>query len=149
MRQVILRTSLAVAIIVCLVALILGIRAIRLSLEAEKTLHAHLLVMDVVGVYVHNSGQWPRDWDSMYSVIPSRPHGVWNWPTDAAEIRKRVIVDFSTSSADVARQTPASFSAIEQVAPNFGDDPNAVEQVIEACRQASEKEGAIGHPDTP
>ena len=145
-----LRTSLMLAAIVCLAVLILAVRSVRLSLEAEKTLHAHLLVMDVVSVYVQNYSQWPRDWDGMYSVQPSRSHGVWDWPSDASEIRQRVIVDFSTSSGAVAKQTPASFSAIRQVFPYYADDSNAVERLIQTCRYASEdsdSRDSVGHGD--
>ncbi len=151
MWKVISRITLVVVGIVGLLVLTLAVIGIRMSLEAERTLHAHLLVMDVVGVYVtQHHGHWPRHWNDLYSTLPSRSHGIWNWPTDAAALRKRIIVDFSVSCEDVAEQTPATFSAVRQTSPNYADNPNSVERLIQVCRQAcGSKSAPRGRPAKP
>ena len=94
---------------------------VTVSLEAEKTLGAYWMVLDLVSTHVKKtSGEWPRSWDDLRKFSPSRETHGWKWPRDLEEIRKRIRIDFSVTCADVAKQDADNFHAIEQVGPNYG-----------------------------
>jgi hypothetical protein len=114
---------------------------ISVSLEAEKTLGAYRMVLDRVSVYVEKtSGQWPRSWDDLRPLSPSKESHGWKWPRDIEEIQRRIRIDFSVTCAEVAKQDPENFHAIEQIGPNFGSYHSHF--LLEVCNKYGE-----GHSD--
>src|SRR5437868_383648 len=78
------------------------IKTINRSLEAERTLHAYSLTLDLTSVYcASHPGMWPRGWDDLINLKPLREHPIWQWPKDIAEIQSRIDVDFTTSLEQV------------------------------------------------
>ena len=127
----------ACAATVCSVFAI-GCRSYRESIEAEETLHAYYLVMDVVTVFVKaNEGTWPKSWDELKSVSPAREHAVWAWPDDLSQIAQRVEVDFGVIPD---WSEPESFSAIRQLGPRYGPDKVWVKELLLAIHSATKEE---------
>jgi hypothetical protein len=118
--------------------------AARWSLEAEKTLHAYGMVLDLVSAHVEKTaGQWPRSWDDLRVLSSSRESCGWRWPRDLDKIRERVRCDFSLACAEVARQSPDNFRAVEQIGPNFGCEWPEVCRLLAICRK--HQGGGINH----
>jgi hypothetical protein len=122
---------------------------VSVSLEAEKTLHAYGMVLDLVSTYVEKtSGQWPRNWDDLRQLSTSRESCGWQWPRDLEEIQKRILCDFSVTCSEVAKQNPEDFHAIEQIGPNYGSYDSQV--LMSVCKKYaqdaasnSQKHGAV------
>ena len=111
--------------------------AVTVSLEAEKTLGAYWMVLDLVSTHVkRTSGEWPRSWDDLQKLSPSRETHGWKWPRDLEEIQKRIRIDFSVKCAEVAKQSPGSFHAIEQIGPNYGSYRSQV--LLDVCKKYGE-----------
>ena len=107
------------------------------SWEAEKTLHAYMLVLDVVDAYVQKTGgKWPRSWNDLYSV--NLKVGIWKWPQDHQEVKKRISIDFSTDCEQVSNMTTEQFSAIQQTSPNYGPPRGRIDRLIQDCRREQE-----------
>lgn len=134
-----------VAFIFALVATIVlwnGIQAVRAALDAEHTLHAYRLALELTNRYQEtHAGEWPPDWKAL-EQLPYERGGMWEWPDDLAEIQERITIDFAANPRDVAELTPAEFTAISQRQPNFpgSSDPH-VEQLIDGLRNS------LGLPD--
>jgi hypothetical protein len=107
------------------------------SLRAEKTLHAYILVSDVVATYVAHNKEWPQNWNALADTLPSEAHHVWVWPDDLEEIRNRVSIDFSLQLADVAAMQESSFRAVQQLGPSYGSIEHMNKEVIDAAKNAS------------
>jgi hypothetical protein len=113
-----------------------SVRTIAESLQAEDTLHAYDLVLDVVGAHLRGtSGTWPTSWDDLAGVRPEEDHSVFRWPQDMRKIRRRVRIDFTLSTREVARMDVAHFAAIQQIGPNFGNHEPAVRKLLHTVRQ--------------
>ena len=92
--------------------------------EAETTLHAFALVLDVVGKHIcAHSGQWPDSWDDLAKTSPARNHPSFLWPDDVVKIRKRIRIHFGVTTADVIATGKDQFTAVEQIGPNYGPHP--------------------------
>ena len=88
--------------------------------EAEKTLHAYRLVLDVLIEYVETEGEWPTGWTDMEAVKPPGEYGLWRWPDDIDEVRKRITVEFDLRGKDLTVMTADSFDLVRQSDPNYG-----------------------------
>lgn len=99
------------------------------SIEAEKTLHAYYLVLDILMVYAQsNDGRWPQKWDDLKGVTPERKHPIWIWPNDLASISQRVEVDFGwIPDGDTV---PTRFYAVRQLGPNYGPDDAWIKELL-------------------
>jgi hypothetical protein len=107
--------------------------AAKVSMEAEKTLGTYYMVIDLVSTYVEKtSGKWPRNWEDLRQIPPSR-EWLWKWPDDIGEIQKRIRIDFSVTTAEVAKQDPEHFRAIEPVGPNYGSYPSS--SLVSLCKK--------------
>jgi hypothetical protein len=103
------------------------------SLEAEKTLHAFRMVVNLVSTHVKNtSGQWPRSWDDLRRLSTSGAAG-WQWPRDIEKTQERIEIDFSATCAEVGKEDPENFRAIRQLGPNYGSWPSA--SLVNICRK--------------
>jgi hypothetical protein len=133
------KKKVAVAVLVVVGAIVVSglwclYSAVTVSLEAEKTLGAYWMVLDLVSTHVQKtSGEWPRSWDDLRKLSPSRETHGWKWPRDLKEIQKRIRIDFSVTCADVATQDPDSFHAIEQIGPNYGS--HGSQGLLDLCRR--------------
>lgn len=107
------------------------------SLEAEATLHAYNLVLDVVTQYIKENGKWPDNWDALAKISPALEHSIWTWPRDVDEIRKRVKVDFSLQIRDVASMHEDTFNAIEQMGPHYGGNESEIRELIATAKRVS------------
>jgi hypothetical protein len=130
-------TAIAAGLAVAAAVVVFGLwrlySGVRSSLEAEKTLHAYRLVLDLVSTHIDKTpGQWPRSWDDLRRLSPSR-ESMWKWPSDIDEIQKRIRIDFSLTIADVAKQNPDSFHAIQQIGPNYGSDDSHI--LLSICKK--------------
>jgi len=86
---------------------------ISMSLTAERSLHANLLVVDLVREYiVANKGAWPQSWHDLESM-PVRQRAMFAWPVDRAEIERYVTVDFATDPDKLATKSVEEFAAVE------------------------------------
>lgn len=104
---------------VCLL-IVAAFQGARFSLQAERTLHAYYLVLDLVGAHVsEHDGAWPTGWDDLVPITPGREGAGWRWPQDRAEIEKRIRIDFSLVSEEVAAMSPDSFVAVNQIGPCY------------------------------
>ena len=129
---------LAVLALVAIAAISLAFFAhgVRVSLDAECTLHAYYLVSDVTLEYCKEHGTWPQSWDDLSTIQPSRRPAVWQWPADVSEIRHRVSVDFSLTSEDFETMNAENFRAINQRVPCFPLYDDEIDQFIVDVRQA-------------
>ena len=106
------------------------------SLEAEKTLHAYLVSLDLLTVYVRkNPGKWPTSWDDLIGVSPSTQSPIYHWPEDSGEFSRRVQIDFGLTRAQIAAQNEDNFSAVIQVGPNYGPEEPRIKMLLEAARR--------------
>ena len=92
-------------------------RAASRSLQAENTLHATILAVQLVEQFVRDNGRWPTSWKELEET--QAPTQVWRWPADSAEIQKRVFIDFQARPQQIAAQDPMSFEAIKPIGPYF------------------------------
>lgn len=118
----------------------LAVIGIRDSLYAEKTLHAYMLVIDVVNECVRSKeGGWPRSWEELYGVRPSREPAIWMWPDDHEEIERRIAIDFTLSPQQVAQMTPESFPAIRQIGPRYEISGRGwIAELIASCKKQAD-----------
>lgn len=113
-------------------------QAVSVSIEAEKTLHAYNLTLDVVGRFItEHGGAWPENWKALASASPTTNGMVWNWPGDIEEIRKRVKVDFSLETKEVAAMRVDEFKAIQELGPRYGASEPAVRRLVEIAQNAT------------
>lgn len=129
-----------VAVIAC--GVVLTCRSITVSLEAERTLHAYTLTLDVLEQYMStNAGNWPRSWEDLARVTPEIQSPVFRWPDDLRRIRQRISIDFNLTREQVAATDPTEFSGVVQVGPNYGPDEARIRNLIMiAKKNAGQKE---------
>src|SRR5262249_24801914 len=118
-----LRTALRVLLVLLLAALALGgwmvYHGISTSVTAEKNLHATILAVIVVERFVEERGRWPRSWEELEGLKGTDHRNGYVWPKSAAEIRRRVAIDFDADPREVARQDPMTFTAIRPIGPYY------------------------------
>jgi hypothetical protein len=68
----------------------------------------------------------------------------WNWPADIEEIQKGIRIDFSVTTAEVAKQNPDSFHAIQQIGHNYGSYDSHV--LLSVCKKYAQ--GAASNGET-
>jgi hypothetical protein len=134
-----LRKSLAIAIgVVICISFMFSIYVGHVALEAERTLHAYYLVSDLLIVYVNeHSGHWPKRWNDLTQVRPSRHNPAFDWPNDLSEIQSRIHVDFSVTTAQVAVMSPDNFSALTPIGPSYGQLDDCIRDIITLARRES------------
>jgi hypothetical protein len=105
--------------------------SISISLQAEKTLIANYVILDVLEVYLtDNPGRWPESWEDLkHTSIPKERQRLYAWPQDIDEFKKRVDVEFGLTLQQVADMlTPeqverwefTNFTAVRPIGPNYG-----------------------------
>ena len=86
------------------IAVGIGVCAIRTSLIAEENLqaffHAHRATLEYIQ---QNDGQWPKSWNDLRAV---RPESDFDW------VAEHVTFDFNADTREIAVQTPRAFTAI-------------------------------------
>lgn len=118
---------------------------IHVSLEAENTLHAYILVLDVVEQHVlQHDGRWPKSWEELDLSKPAKGQGIWMWPDDRARIAERIQIDFMLTTVQVVKMTPENFSAIHQVWPNYGPRESELAVFLENMRKSIAQTGVSG-----
>lgn len=128
-----------IATIVAVGVIIAGLlwRAGSVSLEAEKTLHAYNLTLDVIGHFIsEHDGAWPESWNALATTSPTTNDGVWSWPNDIEEVRRRVKIDFSLETKEVAAMRPDDFKAVQEIGPHYGASEAAVSRLITIAKNA-------------
>lgn len=106
------------------------------SMRAEETLHAYKLVADLVCVYLNEQGgKWPKDWDGLLAIEPSRTHGVWDWPEESEQVIKRLELDFSVTTAQVAAMKVETLDVIKQQWPHYEHDHYWSARLLEAAKR--------------
>jgi hypothetical protein len=132
----------AALVLVGIAGILFAVRACRdamWSLEAEKTLQAFSVLMDVLTNFVDtNSGKWPSGWDDLARIPPSRANSTFSWPEDIERIRSRVRINFDLTTAQVISAGESRFVAIEQIGPNFGPDEPSLHRFFDVARRKSE-----------
>ncbi|MCH8046242.1 MAG: hypothetical protein IID44_21235 [Planctomycetes bacterium] len=126
--------------VVVVVVLIIGYmlyRGVTSSIEAEYTLQADRLVLQVLTQHLkENSGKWPSSWTELQSTVPEAEYSMWKWPNDIDEIKERIHVDFTLQTEDVARMDVDSFTAVRQSYPNYGPNESFIERLIWTARES-------------
>lgn len=113
-----------------------GYRAIVTSLEAEKTLHAYYLVLDILKVYLHeHPGMWPTTWEDLACLTPKEKNSVFEWPDDLPKIQRRIRIDFGLTLGQVSEMDVSNFSAVQQIGPNYGPHESRIREILLAVRQ--------------
>jgi hypothetical protein len=111
---------------------------IHVSLEAERTRHAYILVLDLLAEHLRrHQGSWPGTWNELKHTSPVNPSNVYRWPEDLVEIKRRVHVDFGLTVVDVAEMTPNCFTAVQQIGPNYGASEYWIDNVLRAAKSFS------------
>jgi type II secretory pathway pseudopilin PulG len=133
-RYALLIVVLIVVALFCIAASIL--QCVTVSLEAEKTLHANQVVLEVLEVYMReNPDRWPQSWEQLSKVnISNDQHWMFSWPEDIEKLRKRVSINFDLTRAQVADMRPEWFSALKPFPPYFPLDEHRIESFIEVAR---------------
>jgi hypothetical protein len=115
----------------------IAVRSAMYALQAEKTLQAYRLVMDLLCVYVQtSSGDWPQNWNDLRSASHAQQNGMWRWPQDSEEIQERISLDFGVRCEDIAAMDPQEFQVVQQTEPNYGPDEFLIRRLLQACRQS-------------
>jgi hypothetical protein len=128
----------AVAVVVG-AGIVFGLYVASVSLDAERTHQADLLVLASLTDFVRETGRWPKDWNELATVTPSG-EGMDRLQSDLAEIRRRVYVNFSVTAADVGAMDLDGFSVVKQLGPNYGPNERQVRELIAAARRHSKTE---------
>jgi hypothetical protein len=124
----------AVAVLILVTGAVYLYWAANAALDAEKTNGAFIVVLKLVSSHIEKtSGQWPRSWDDLQRLSQPDVHYDWRWPDDMEEIQKRIRIDFSVTTADVATQNPDSFHAIQQIGHNYGSYDSHI--LLSVCKK--------------
>lgn len=108
--SVVVSVSIAVGVLYC---------GIRWALTAECSLHATLLVVDLVREYViDHQGAWPRSWEDL-ERLPPRQRAMFQWPADSEAVQRYVSVDFRADPKKLATESLEQFVAIQPRGPCY------------------------------
>jgi hypothetical protein len=107
--------------VVSIVALVVLInRSVRVGVDAQTTLCAYQMVLEVIADHLkNNGGRWPDSWDELTNTPHNGCSGL-RWPQDAEDVKKRVRVDFNVSTAQVVSRDYDHFVAVRQIGSNYG-----------------------------
>jgi hypothetical protein len=117
--QMLFRSVIAVVMIGLACCSWLVIRGIKVSIEAEHTLHATLMTIRVVEQFVDEYMRWPSSWEELERLSQPREWGMYKWPDSSSEIQRRVVVDFNADLPAIASQDQSEFSAIRPIGPYY------------------------------
>jgi len=93
--------ALAVPMLIGVSLLVLAQQSIRVSRDAETTLGAYRLVLEVLADYsTENGGRWPKSWDDLVRVRHDGYVGL-RWPEDVAQVKKRIRINFDLTTDEV------------------------------------------------
>lgn len=99
------------AVPVLLIVLWIACCGVSTSLTAERSLHANLLVVDLVRQYVvDHKGEWPRSWQDL-ERLPG-------WP-EAKDVRCYVSVDFGADPDKLVTESVEEFVAVQPLGPCY------------------------------
>ena len=119
-RDVIVVTVGVAMLLLPFASAIVVFRSLKIVADAEDTLGAYALVMDVLGDYLtQNGGKWPKSWEDLV-VVRHSDYSKYRWPEDIAEIRERVRIDFSLKTSDVVLMDINYFTAVTQRTGDYG-----------------------------
>ena len=127
-------------VVVCVVAGVLVISPLA-SWQAEKGLHALLLVTPVVERFVHQEIRWPTSWDDLQVVDTVEAASMYSWPDDAEIVQDHVTIDFDADLTTIASQTVDEFDAIRPIGAHFPHkDYGYVRSLIETAKTAADSQ---------
>jgi len=110
---------------------------IQQALDAEQTLRAHNLVLDVIERFVEEHGSWPTGWDDLDTV--SDPDGMSpscrDWPGGSERIRDRIRVRFGVSASELRDMTEPQFDLIEQTDPHYPITDGEIDMFLDRIRR--------------
>jgi hypothetical protein len=107
-------------------------KGVSVSLRAQETLQANRLVLEKLMKYLgEHPNRWPKDWEELAQTRDDSFQGMFRWPEDIPEIRKRVEIDFQVTRADVAAMKVEEFSAVRPIGPNYGPEEERIKQLID------------------
>jgi hypothetical protein len=98
------------------------------SLDAEKNLQATVFTISLVEQFVNERGRWPRSWKELEEMEwDTRQHErlkqfsgtLYEWPSAAVEIRRRVSIDLGADLEEIMKQSPWEFSAIRPLGRHY------------------------------
>jgi hypothetical protein len=122
-------------LLACLLAIGIGVAVCFCSWEAEKTLHAHYLVMDVLYSHVQEKGRWPSNWEDMKGTKPTGDYAFWKWPEDCERLKERIAVKFDLRDEDVYSMTPESFDLVQQKGSHFIIYESEIARLLELIKE--------------
>src|SRR5262245_49347910 len=109
-----------VTIVGALAGGICAYQSISASLEAERTLHAALLTVELLNDYEsRHPGQWPRSWTDLEKLPKRESGGMFEWPKDSAEVQRYVSIDFSADPRRLAEQSVNDFDSVRPIGPYY------------------------------
>jgi len=108
------------------------------SLQAERTLHATLFAVRLLERFVSERGRWPRSWGELEGVSMDDDRWLGEaWPASAAELQRRVSIDFEIDPLSLARQDPMTITAIRPIGHHYEfRDDGSVKSLQEAILKA-------------
>jgi len=104
------------------------------SLEAERTLGASYLVLDILTAYVQQKSAWPASWSDLVPISPHAQYSGLDWPADADDIRRRIDLDFTLCVSEVAAMDVEDFTAVRPLGPNYGLHEGRIKQLLQVAR---------------
>jgi len=113
----------------------------RATMRAEERLQATRVVGDLIAAYVEKSPthSWPTSWAELEKL----PHEgcMFAWPGQAAEYKAIVNIDFTMTTAQVLKQTPATCTAVTVTpGPSFSGFPALeLEPMFDRLHNAADK----------
>ena len=125
-RRRLIYALLAVLGIGLIVAIVIGVFAVRTALVAEENLQAFFHANRATLEYVQqNDGQWPKSWDDLREI---RPESDFDW------VAEHLAFDFNADPHILATQIPDTFTAIKPDEPCYVID-DRVQLLIDTLKK--------------
>jgi hypothetical protein len=117
---IVIGAAVVAAVLSSVALLILIHRSVTIGGDAETTLCAYRMVLEVIADHLKtNGGRWPNSWDELVNTPHDGCSGI-RWPQDAEDVKNRVWVDFNVSTVQVVATDYDHFAAVRQIGPNYG-----------------------------
>jgi hypothetical protein len=135
------RLAITAAIVLVIVlpvvsVIVVGYLSMNVGREAQKTLTAYRLILEVLADYLtENGGKWPKSWDDLVNIRHSGYPG-FRWPDDVADVRKRIRINFDLSTSDVISTDIEHFTAVTQTEPNYGRYEELIDKFLYDARRS-------------